>query len=164
RALHAAGRNLKGFDEESADDEEEDQRHAQGAHPIVEPASETRAAGWRRRGERHGGDGTRRAPGARVKPRGPQVMHGFYFSQAVSQAQQSPPIRGPRPNAESGVGNRRGGPDAGLGRPDMPRRPPAPPGPTPPGRPPVRRTPSARAESRPLRARSPAIRDPPDAR
>src|SRR5207245_2469972 len=63
RALHAARRNLKCFDEEGANDEEENERHAQRSHPVIEPPRETRTAWLGRRGERRwggrdgGGDG-----------------------------------------------------------------------------------------------------------
>src|SRR5439155_1653053 len=101
RPLHAAGRNLKRFDQERADDEEKHQGHAQRAHPIVEPAGQPGAPG-------RGAEGHWRRARAGTRPRGPQVMHGFYFSHAVPQKQQSPPIRVPPPSGEPGPGTRRG--------------------------------------------------------
>src|SRR5258708_9507185 len=43
RLLHATRGNSEGFDEERLDDEEQHQRHAQRAHPTVEPSRQARA-------------------------------------------------------------------------------------------------------------------------
>src|SRR2546425_525833 len=78
RALHAARRNLKGFDEKRADDEEQHERHAQRAHPVVEPPRQGGAASLL------GGEGHRRGVRARTFLESPQLVHGFYFSDSDS--------------------------------------------------------------------------------
>src|SRR4029077_1036246 len=81
-SLHAARWNLERFDEESRDDAEENDRHADRAQPVVEPATEARLALF------HRGDGYRRGARARTCPRCPQAQHGFYFTHAARWTQR----------------------------------------------------------------------------
>src|SRR5207245_579573 len=91
RTLHAARGDLKGFDEEGLDDEEEDERHAERTHPAVEPAGEPRPALL------GGGEGNRRDVRPRPSAGSPRIMHSSYSSRAVCWAQRSRPTLVPLP-------------------------------------------------------------------
>src|SRR2546421_6685870 len=81
-SLHAARGDLKRFDQEGLDDDEENDGHADRAQPVVEPTTQSRLALLDR------GDGWRRAARARTCPLVPQVLHAFYFTHAARWTQR----------------------------------------------------------------------------